>query len=459
VKATIEPVEGNKVKLSIEVDEDEFESDIEAAWKRVAKQVRMKGFRPGKAPRKLLERQLGVGVGREEALREGLPTYYARAVTENDVDAIAAPSIDITSGHEEGPVVFDAVVEIRPTVEVSGYAELTVTIPSPVATDEEIDAQIERLRQQFGELATAERAVQDGDYVTIDIEGTLDDEPVEGLTAEDYLFEVGRGAVVAEIDEHLRGASTGDVLEFDAPHPDPDEDGDLHFRIVVKEVKEKVLPELDDEFANEASEFDTLAELRADIAQRSGFVRKAQALMALQDAVAAAVAELVTDDIPEALIAHEMEHRIQDFAMRLSTQGIELAQWFEMTGTSQEDFLAQLKETADRAARTDLALRAIAAAEAIEPTDEDVEEEYARLAERHELSIDEVRDQFERNDAIRGLRSEMRIRKALEWVAEQVALVDDEGNPIDREALAFPEQDADGDTATTETTTENEDDE
>ncbi len=435
MKASVEPEEGNKVKLSIEVDEQEFESDIEAAWKRLAKQVRMKGFRPGKAPRSLLERQLGAGVGREEALREGLPDYYAQAVREHEVDVIAPPKIDITGGQEEGPVTFEAVVEVRPIVEISGYESLTVTIPSPFASEEEIDAQIERLRQQFGELAVAERPVVDGDFVTIDIAGTVDGEPVEGLTADDYLYEVGRGAVVADIDEHLVGAVVGDVLEFDAEHPDPDEDEPLSFRIEVKEIKEKVLPDVDDDFANEASEFATVAELRADLANRMAMVRKAQSLMALQDATAAALAELVTDDLPEPLVAQEMEGRIQDFAMRLEAQGMDLARWFEMTDTPQEQFVAQLKDAAESGIRTNLALRAIVLAESIEPSDEDIEAEYARLAEQHEMDVDDVRGQFERNDAVRGLRSDLRIRLALDWVAERVSLVDDEGVAIDRASL------------------------
>src|SRR5690606_34971012 len=208
------------------------------------------------------------GIGREEALRESLPTYYTRAVIEHDVDVIAPPEIDITDGRESGPVAFEAIVEARPTITISGYEHLRVEVPSPYADDEQVQEQLDRLRNQSAELQPVDRPAADGDNVSIDIEGSLDGEPLPGLTAQDYLYAVGAGAVVPGLDEHLRGASAGDTLQFDAEHPDPDEERTLHFSITVKEVKEKVLPEVDDEFAQQASEFSTAAELRADIEKR-----------------------------------------------------------------------------------------------------------------------------------------------------------------------------------------------
>src|ERR1700704_428696 len=215
VKAVVEPLEGNKVKLSVEVDESEFEKDIDAAFRRIAREVRLPGFRPGKAPRRILEAKLGKDVGREEALREALPTYYYQAVKENEVDAIAAPELEITAGKEEGPVAFDAVVEVRPSVSVPGYASLRVEIPKPEATDEEIDAQIERLRQQYGELTAVDRPAIDADHVTITINGSRDGEAMPGLQADDYLYEVGTASIADELDDNLRGAKVGDILSFD----------------------------------------------------------------------------------------------------------------------------------------------------------------------------------------------------------------------------------------------------
>ena len=186
MKSTVETLEDNRVKLNVEVDEAEFDSAVDAAFKRIAKEVRMPGFRPGKAPRRLLEAQFGHQVGREEALRESMPEYYAQAVIEHDVDVVAPPEIEITGGQEAGPVVFEAVVEVRPSVNAAGYDSLRVEIPNPVPSDAEIDEQIDNLRKNVAELEPVERAAADGDHVTIDIECEHEGEAVPGLTTTDY---------------------------------------------------------------------------------------------------------------------------------------------------------------------------------------------------------------------------------------------------------------------------------
>ena len=227
--STLERLDGDRVRLTVAVDETEFEVAVEAAFRRIAKEVRLPGFRPGKAPRKLLEARIGVAAGRQEAIQQSLPDYYGRALVENDIDAIDSPEIEITGGQEEGNLTFDAVVPVRPRATIAGHGSLRVEIPSPEAADEDVDAQLEALRGQHSTLEAVDRPAGDGDQVTIDIDGTFEGEPVEGLTTTDYLYEVGAGAVVPEIDENLRGASVGDVLEFDADHPE--EDGTLVFRI------------------------------------------------------------------------------------------------------------------------------------------------------------------------------------------------------------------------------------
>jgi trigger factor len=443
VKSTVEPVEGNKVKVYVEVDEDEFEVAVDDAFRKIAREVRIPGFRPGKAPRKVLEARLGKGVARGQALQDAIPEYYARAVREHDVDVIDRPDIDITDGEEEGVVAFEATVLIRPQIEVQGYGGLTVTVPKPVPDDDEIQTQLDRLRESHADWALVERSADDGDVVVIDIEGTLDGEPAPGLTAEDYSYPVGSGGIVAEVDEHLRGASAGDELEFEAAHP-TDEDAELAFRVVVKEVKEKVLPELDDAFAEEASEFATMAELRDDVVRRATAVRRGRAQMAMREKAGEALAELVTDEIPEPLVASEMQERIQDLSMRLQAQGLNLDTWLAMQGRGPEDFVAELRETALTAAKVDLALRALAEQEAIEVTDEDLEGEWADVAARVGLDVDEVREQFERAEQVQAVRSDVRKRKAFEWLLEQVVVVDEDGNPVDRAALVIePEDDSD----------------
>ncbi len=199
VHTTLETLDGDRVKMTISVDETEFERAVDRAFRKLAHEVRLPGFRPGKEPRKLLEVRLGTAAGRHEAIQDAVPEYYRKALIEHAVDAIDSPSLEITSGEEAGDLVFDAVVPVRPQVSVSGYASLSVEVPAPNASEADIATQIDTLRRQHGTLEVVERAAADGDRVTIDIEGSHDGEPVEGLTATDYLYEVGTGAVVADI--------------------------------------------------------------------------------------------------------------------------------------------------------------------------------------------------------------------------------------------------------------------
>ena len=434
MKSTVEALEGNKVKLSIAVEEAEFEKDIDAAFRRIAKEVRLPGFRPGKAPRKVLEARIGLEAARVEALEQAVPKYYVEAVQEHDVDVIAQPEIDITSGKEEGDVLFDVVVEVRPQVNLGGYDSLRVTIPSPDVDPAEIDARIDHLRESFAKLEEVDRPAQTGDNVTVDIAGSREGEALEGLTADDYLYEVGSGTIVAEFDEHLAGATAGDVVEFTAEHPVPDEDP-VDFKIVVKVIKEKVLPEADDAFAAESSEFDTIAELRGDLEKRFGMVKKVQARMAVQQKTAEALAELVTDEVPDALVNHEMQQRLEELAMRLQAQGIGIEQYLASTGQEQEAFVAELRETATQGVKVDLALRAVADAEALDVSDDELEAEYASVAERVGEKVAKVRKQLERNGQISAVRSDLRTRKALDWLVEHVELVDEGGDTIDRASL------------------------
>ncbi|HET6951009.1 MAG TPA: trigger factor [Acidimicrobiales bacterium] len=440
MKTTVAPLEGNKVKLSVEVDEDEFDKAINDAFRKISREVRIPGFRPGKAPRKVLERRLGAQVGREQALHDALPEYYAQAITDNDVDAIDAPHIDITSGEDAGPIPFDAVVEVRPVVHVPGYGGLRVEIPRPEVSDEEIDAQIDRMRQVQATFADVDRPARDDDAVTIDITGTLDGEAQDGLTADDYSYTVGSGAVTAELDEQLRGAKAGDILEFGATHPDPDEARQLRFKVLVKQVRERVLPDADDAWASENSEFDTIEALRRSIRDRSSLVRRAQAQGALREATGQALAKLVEDEVPEALVTHEMNHRAQELAMRLQAQGITAEQWLAVTGKSSEDLTTELREGAETSAKVDLALRAVAEAEQIECDDDDLDAELREVAERVGETPAKVRAEFERGGQLAAVRSDVRKRKALDWLLERVEIVDEDGRAIDRADLEISPQ-------------------
>ncbi|MEC7403622.1 MAG: trigger factor [Actinomycetota bacterium] len=445
MKSTVETLDDNRVKLSVEVDEETFDVAVDAAFKRIAKEVRMPGFRPGKAPRRLLEAQFGSAVGREEALREAMPEYYAQAVIEHDVDVVAPPEIEITGGQEAGPVQFDAVVEIRPSVSAAGYDGLRVEIPNPVASAEEIDEQIDNLRRNFAELSVVDRAAADEDHVTIDIEATHGDEPVPGLTTTDYDYLLGSGAVVPEIDENLRGASAGDEVEFSADHPDPEEEEPLQFSIAVKEVKEAVLPDLDDEFAKANSEFETVEDLRADMADRMNTMRIQQANMAVQQNTAEALAALVTDEIPESMIENEINARIQDLVQRLQQQGMDVGAYLDAVGQTAETLAAEFREPAEQAVKVDLALRSVADLQGLVPDDDRIDEVIAEMADPSGQDPDELKARLAEVGQISALRADLAKQAAMEWLTDNVELVDEDGEAIDREALEFPARGAEED--------------
>jgi len=435
MKTSVEPLEGNKVKVSVEVDEIEFDKALDAAFRRIAREVRIPGFRPGKAPRALLQARIGTDAARDEALRDSLPEYYEQALREHELDAIAPPDIDITAGKETGALVFDAVVEVRPQVQVPGYEQLRVTVPSPKATEEEVTRQVDRLREQFGELNPVSRPARDGDHLSIDLHGYRHDEAIEGLSADDFLYELGSGSVIPELDTELQGAKAGDILKFNATVPDQDE---VTLQVLVKEVREKILPDVTDEWASEASEFETVDELRTSITERMAAVKRVQAALALREAVVDAVADLVTDEVPEPLVGAEMERRVHDLSHRLQAQGADLAAYLEATGTSQEDFLAGLRDAATKSAKADLAMRAVADAEGLEVSDEDLEGEIAQLAERLETKVPVLRKRVEQAGQLPTVRSDIRKAHALRWLLDHVEIVDEEGHSIDRSELLAP---------------------
>ncbi|MGH9138630.1 MAG: trigger factor [Acidimicrobiales bacterium] len=440
MRATVEPLEGNKVKLSIEVDEAEFDKAVDAAFRKISREVRIPGFRPGKAPRRILEARLGNDVGREQALHDALPGYYDDAVREHDVDVIAAPEIEVTKGQESGDVAFDAVVEIRPQVDVPGYGGLRVSLDRPEPTDDEIDAQVDRLREQFADLVEVDRPARDGDVVNLNLKGEEGGEPVPGLQADDYAYQVGTGSISPELDAQLAGSKVGDALAFDGGLAGTDRR--VRFTVLVKGVQERVLPEVTDDWANEVSEFDSVEELRADLAGRIRNVRKIQARLALREKALEALVRLVDDEAPEPLVQHEMRGRLQDLGLRLSAQGMTAEQYLDATGQSQDQLVDELRVGAIQAVKVDLALRAVADAELIEVSDADLEAEIEGLAERMREKPDKVRKQIERNEQLPALRSEIRTRKTLDWLLEQVELVDSEGQPIDRAELELDEADA-----------------
>ncbi len=434
MRATAEPVEGNKVRLSVEVDESEVDQALDATVRRLATQVRVPGFRPGKVPRQVLEARLGgASALRQQALSDALPDLYARAVVDAELDPITAPEIDIKSGEDGGPVTFDAVVEIRPTVSIAGYGGLQVTLPSLEATDDEVAAQIDRLRDQSGELSSVGRGTRDGDHVSIDLHGTRP--RGEDLHIEDYLYEIGSGEEIAGLDEQLRGAKPGDILQFSAPVPNADTEEETQIRVLVKDVKEKVLPEPTDQWASEASEFDTLAALQDDVRGRLGQLKVVQAQLALRERTVDALIGLVADDPPEALVDEEVRERLHDLGHRLEARRLTVEQFLRASGREEADLVAEIRADADRAVRLDLALRALADAEDIEVSDGELDEAVAEMAQQAGTSPADLRRRLDRAGRLPAVRSDRRKAKALTWLFDRVDLVDEEGNPLSRDVL------------------------
>jgi len=436
MRATAAPVEGNRVRLSVEVDEHEVDDAMKATVRRLAGQVRVPGFRPGKVPRQVLEARLGgAGALRQQALSDALPDLYARAVVDAELDPIAAPEIDITSGQDEGPVTFDAVVEIRPNVSVAGYLGLQVTLPSLEASDEEVDAQIDRLRDQLGELNSVSRPARDGDNVSIDLHGTQPHG--DDIDVEDYLYEVGSGEQIVGLDDQLRGAKPGDILQFAAPvrAPDGTEDS-AQVRVLVKDVKEKVLPEVTDEWAAEASEFDTVEALRQDLRSRLGQIKVVEAQLAMRERTLDALIGLVADEPPEALVEAEVRERLHDLGHRLQARRLTVEQFLQASGRDEETLLGEIRADAARAVRLDLALRALADAEDIEVSEEELDQAVAEMAQQAGTTPADLRRRLDRTGRLPAVRSDRRKSKALTWLFDHVGLVDEDGEPLSRDVLA-----------------------
>ena len=438
MQSSVETLEGNQVKLSVVVDEAEFETDITAAFRKIAHEVRLPGFRPGKAPRAVLEARLGVAPAREQALRDGIPQYLARAVRQHNIDIIDTPSVDITSGDASGPVGFDATISVRPRIMVPGYSGLRVELPAATPTDEEIESPIQAELRRNGTLTGIERPAVRGDYITLDLAASRDGEPVPGLNTEDWQYEIGKGWVADGFDEHLIGSTVGDAKEFLASPSGVDFQAD--FTVAVKKLEELVLPELTDSWVDEnVGEFDTVDAWRSSIRERLTGVRHNQLRQMAVDRTTQALADLVEEDAPEPLVNQELQSRAQNFAMQLQAQGISIEQYCMMTGQDQSMLIENLRDASVRGVKIDLALRAVADAENVEVDKDDLEAEYNRIAIEVRQKPNAVRKAYEKNDAVADLKADLRKRKALDILLDRVEIVDPEGHAIDR-SIVFPGQ-------------------
>ena len=444
MKSSVEPLEGNKVKLYVEVEEAEFDKDIDSAFKAIAREVKLPGFRNGKAPRRILEARIGVGPAREQALRDSIPVYLSKAVREHDVDLVATPSIEITGGQEDGPVEFEAECVVRPEIEVPGYGGLRIEIDSPTPTPDELaEAQQAELKQS-GSLAPAGRPATAGDFLTLDLAATRDGEEVMGLNTEDWSYELGQGWVTDDFDSQLEGASEGDLLEFTATPKGTEQPAD--FTVTVKAVQTLELPELTDEWvADNIGEFDTVEEWTANLTEQLTEGKLQAVRRTVGTKLAEALALLVDVELPEAMVQAEMQNSLQSLTRQLQSSGISLEQWLSATGQDPQQLMESTRPQAEQAVRTDLALRAVAKAEQIDADDGDIELEYARMAYQFGQKAKEIRRIYERNDAVPELVAQIRKQKAMDWLLHHVEMVDHDGNPVDRDLVLGHTHDHDGD--------------
>jgi len=438
VKSTLEALEGNQVKLSIEVDESEFDRNIDKAFKKIAAQVRIPGFRPGKAPRKLLEAQIGVGAARAQALEDAIPEYLTLAVREHEVDLIATPKVELVEGQESGTVKFDATCEVRPEITRPGYEGLRVEIVSPELSDDEIDEAVQSELRRRGTLADVDRPAQSGDHVVLDLEGTRDGQPVPGLNVDEWTYEIGRGWVAAGFDDQITGAKQGDEMSFTLVPNGSEEAAD--FTVKVVKVQEIVVPEVDDEWvAQNITDAETVAEWREMIRTRYEEMRANQMRSTLVDRLTDSLVQLVAIDPPESMVQGDLQARFQNTVQQMQAQGIPLEQWLQVTGQDPDSFVAGLKEQSEKAVRVDLALRAVAVARGIEIPEADLEAEFAAIATRVGETTAKVRKLYEKNDAVGDLVWQMRKSQALDWLLHNVTYVDQNGQVMDVDDVLGPD--------------------
>ena len=438
VASSVDQLEDNKVKITVEVDESEVDEAIDLAFKKISKDVSLPGFRPGRVPRKVLEAKFGQDYARSEALNEVVGRNYRSAVISHEVDTIEQPEVTIIEGEESGPLCFEAVVATRPSVEVEGYKDLTITLPPLGATEDEINSQIDSLREQAAEREDVGRPATTGDFVTMDLSGSQDGEPEESLTADDFTYEIGSGFIVESINEGLLGTKVGEVIEFEGDHPN-EEGAVLSFRALVKKVEEKKLPDLTDEFVAEMTEFETVDLLTEDTRNRIEEAKKQQSANLLIEEIGSELAELVVEDPPETLIQEQIQQQLQEMAMRMAQQGMQFEQFLAATGQDIEALAENMKDPASKVVKIDLALRAVAGAENISVEQLDIDSEMSNLAEHFNQQEDQLVEIFHENGQMLTLKADLLKQKAMKYLQENVEIIDPDGNPIEREAFLFLE--------------------
>lgn len=418
-----------RVRLTVEIPPDEIRPVVDRAFKRLASQVKIPGFRPGKAPRALLEARLGPDEVKDIVVRDAVPEFLAKAMVAEKIDLVSTPKVEVTRFDDADGLAFEAIVEVRPDIEIPDLATISVTRPAWNATGEEIDGQLARLADRFATLETVTRPARTGDHVLIDLKGYWNDQEIENASSNDMLYEVGSGRVVAELDTELDGKRAGDILKFNATLPEQFGETwggrEVSFQVLVKEVRQPNVPALDDEFAKTASEFDTLAELRADVAERITTIKRAAAESEVRARLLDALVERIPAVAPEALVEDEVAFRLRRFSDQLRGAQVSLDDYLASSETTEDQIEADIRRQSERSVSARMILEEIARREEVEVTGEELDREIGRLAEAAGENPAEVRKQLESSGRVSAVAGDILRRKALDLVADKADIRDE----------------------------------
>ncbi len=422
----VEKLENNMAKLTIEVPAEKLEEAIQKAYNKNKNKISVPGFRKGKVPRQIIERMYGKEVFYEDAANELIPDAYAKALEECEEKIVSSPKIDVTQIEAGKPFIFTAEVALKPEVKLGKYKGVKVEKQVIEVTEDEINAEIEKERESNARTIEVEgRSIENGDIATIDFEGFVDGEAFEGGKGENYPLTIGSGSFIPGFEEQLIGKNKEEEVEVHITFPEDYHAEDLKgkdalFKVAVKEVKTKELPELNDEFASEVSEFETLAEYKEDIRKKLTEKKEKEAKNAKEEAVIDAIIADAAMDIPDAMMETQQRQIVDEFAQRLQMQGLSLEQYFQFTGLDGQKLLEQVKPQAERKIKSRLVLEAVVAAEGIEPTEEDYENEIARMAEVYNMEADKVKEMLGGNEnAKKELLEDLAVTKAVRFVVDE----------------------------------------
>jgi trigger factor len=437
VKSTAENLSPTRVRLSVEVPFEELKPGLDAAYKKLGSQMRIPGFRPGKVPARVIDQRVGRGAVLEEAINEVLPTKYMEAAREHDVRALGQPEIDVTNLSDNESFSFTADVDIRPVITLPDLASITVEVDDVTVEESDVDAQIDAVRNQFATLTGVERAVETGDYVSIDLIASVDGVEVEDGSVKGMSYEVGAGDLVDGLDDAIVGKSAGESASFTTTLQQGEKAGaEAELVVTVNSVKSKELPTADDEFAQMASEFDTIAELRDDVrgrvARAKAFEQGAQA----RDHLVAHLVDTVEFPLPESAVTAEVEYREHDIVHSLGHDDTLFDRYLEMQGKTRDEFSAELKEDAEKSVRAQLILDAVAEQTDVQVGDAELTEYLVRQAARYQMPPQEFATQVMQSGNLPSLLSDVRRNKALAELLEAATIKDASGNPVDLSALA-----------------------